>query len=103
MRATEEQLRDLLVRAISDGVNRTLGVLEEAGAIDANRLRAAYSGPGSRYYDLVTAEVSRTADAAAASLATMLAAGIPPGPGQLDPGEPGDPGDPDGLDTPPER
>ena len=78
MPTTEEQLQLLLVRAISDGVNRTLGALEAAGAINATRLRSAYSGPGSRYYDLVTEEVMRTADAAAASLATLLAAGAPP-------------------------
>ncbi|HEY0680833.1 MAG TPA: hypothetical protein VGD45_00735 [Steroidobacter sp.] len=42
--------------AMTDVLNRSLRALEDAGAIDARKLRTAYY-PGSRYYELVTEQM----------------------------------------------
>ncbi len=49
-----------LVGMLSDGFNRSLKALEDAGAIDATALRSDYK-PGSEYYALVTAALEQTA------------------------------------------
>ena len=54
---TDQEMRSLLVDIISDGFNRSLNALEEAGAINTRELRSAYSGIGSKYYDLVTEQI----------------------------------------------
>ena len=57
----EEKIANALIHILSDGFNRSMNELEEAGAIDLRELRAAYSGVGSEYYDLVTAQLEQTA------------------------------------------
>lgn len=47
---------------LSDGFNRSLRALEEAGALDLTELRKKYTGVGSEYYDVVTLALETTAD-----------------------------------------
>jgi hypothetical protein len=60
-RPTDKQLEGILVAIISDGFNRALGALAEAKAIDTSKLTQHYKGMGSKYYDLVTEQVTYTA------------------------------------------
>ena len=46
---------------MSDGLNRSMGALEEAGAIDRKEMMKDYRGNGSKYYDLVTEKLEYTA------------------------------------------
>ena len=69
---TEERIRGLLVDFISDGFNRSLNALDQAGAIDTKKLRAAYTGIGSKYYDLVTEQSDFTAQYGAARIRTLI-------------------------------
>lgn len=70
---TDQEMRSLLVDIISDGFNRSLNALEEAGAINTRELRSAYSGIGSKYYDLVTEQIADTAQFGAARISSLLA------------------------------
>lgn len=58
---TDEEIAGRLIGIISDGFNRSLGALEAAGAVDTKRLRANYKGAGSKFYDLVTEQITLTA------------------------------------------
>jgi|GEM_PF-2947404 len=58
---TDEQIAALLTGIISDGFNRSISALEKARAVDTGEMRTAYSGIGSKYYDMVTIEIERTA------------------------------------------
>lgn len=58
---TDEAIRGQLVAIISDGFNRSLGALEQAGAIETKKLRQQYKGVGSKFYDLVTEQIVLTA------------------------------------------
>ncbi len=58
---TNEQVEAVLIGIISDGFNRSLNALAEAGTIDLSRLHQHYSGVGSKSYDLVTAEIELAA------------------------------------------
>ena len=60
--ALEEQLVAALIPILSDGFNRALGSLEEAGALDLTKLRKKYTGVGSEYYDVVTSALQATAN-----------------------------------------
>jgi hypothetical protein len=51
------QLERLWLDVMTDAFNRSLNTLEASGAIDLRKLKAAYSGVGSKYYDLVTQEM----------------------------------------------
>lgn len=51
---TDQEMCSLLIDIISDGFNRSLNALEEAGAVNTRELGSAYSGIGSKYYDLIT-------------------------------------------------
>ena len=57
----KDQLEDELVVALthilSDGFNRSINALEDAGALDLREMRTAYQGVGSTYYDVVTSGV----------------------------------------------
>ena len=46
---TNDEIATMLVGIIADGFNRSLGALEEAGAIDCAKLRRHYTGVGSKY------------------------------------------------------
>ena len=69
---TDQEMRSLLVDIISDGFNRSLNALEEAGAINTRELRSAYSGIGSKYYDLVTEQIDYSAQFGAARINSLL-------------------------------
>jgi hypothetical protein len=58
---TEEKIQGMLIGIISDGFNRSIGALAEAGAIDTTKLNRHYIGVGSKYYDLVTEQIVLTA------------------------------------------
>jgi len=58
---TDAEIEQRLVGIISDGFNRSLNALREAGAIDTKKMDAKYKGIGSKYYDLVTDEIDYTA------------------------------------------
>jgi hypothetical protein len=60
-RPTDEEIDNALVHIISDGFNRSLGALEDAGVIDTKKMRTQYKGIGSKYYDLVTVQIESTA------------------------------------------
>lgn len=68
----EERIRGILVNIISDGFNRSIGTLEEAGAIDTKKTRTEYKGIGSKYYDLVTEEIEYTAKYGARGVLELL-------------------------------
>ena len=58
---TDDEIAGRLVAIISDGVNRSLGALEAAGALDLTKLRRHYAGVGSKYYEIVTKQIVLTA------------------------------------------
>lgn len=62
---TDDEIAERLIGIISDGVNRSLGVLEAAGAVDTKKMRGHYKGVGSKYYDMVTEQIVLTAKYAA--------------------------------------
>ena len=62
---TDQEIAERLVNIISDGFNRSLGALEQAGAIDTKKLRQHYKGIGSKFYDVVTEQIDYTARNAA--------------------------------------
>ncbi len=68
----EERIKGILIDIISDGFNRSLGALEQAGAVNTKKMRTAYKGIGSKYYDLVTQEIEYTAKYGAKSLLEQL-------------------------------
>jgi hypothetical protein len=71
---SEKELAGLLVGIISDGFNRSLRALAEAGAVDTKKLHTQYKGVGSKYYDLVTAQIELTAKNGAAGIRKHWAA-----------------------------
>ena len=58
---SDKEIAGILVAIISDGFNRSLRALDEAGAIDTKRMRSEYNGVGSKFYDLVTEQIELTA------------------------------------------
>jgi hypothetical protein len=58
---TDEEIAGALVNIISDGFNRSMHALHDAGAIDTRQMRKEYTGVGSKYYDLVTEQIVLTA------------------------------------------
>jgi hypothetical protein len=61
MSATErDPLKNLLIHAMTDAFNRSIGALEEAGAFSLKKMRSEYRGVGSRYYDVVTEAMLQT-------------------------------------------
>jgi hypothetical protein len=58
---TDEEIAGRLIGIISDGFNRSLGVLVAAGAVDTKKMRRQYKGIGSKYYDIVTDQIVLTA------------------------------------------
>ena len=71
---SEKELAGLLVGIISDGFNRSLRALAEAGAVDTKKLQAQYKGVGGKYYDLVTEQIELTAKYGAAGIRKQWAA-----------------------------
>ncbi len=57
----EKQVQSFLIGIMSDGFNRSVNALEEAGAINTKKMRKEYTGIGSKYYDIVTRELEYTA------------------------------------------
>ena len=70
--SNEEKIRSFLIGVMSDGFNRSLGVLEKVGAVDATEMRTDYKGNGSKYYDVVTKELEYTAKYAAPELLRFI-------------------------------
>lgn len=58
---TDEEIAAQLVAIISDGFNRSLGALVDAGAVDTTKLRRHHTGVGCKFYDLVTEQIEVTA------------------------------------------
>lgn len=69
---TDEEIANCLVGIISDGFNRSLGVLEDAGAINTKQMRKHYKGVGSKHYDLVTLAMTQTATYGAAKIRQLF-------------------------------
>jgi len=61
-RSLEDKLISLLTGIMSDGLNRSLGALEDAGAVDLTEFRSKYTGIGSEYYDVVTSALEMSAE-----------------------------------------
>lgn len=57
---------------MSDGFDRSICALRKAGAIDTKKMQKDYNGVGSRYYDLVTAELEYTAKCAAPEIVNAI-------------------------------
>ena len=70
---TDDELAGRLINIISDGFNRSLGALREAGAVDTTIMDEQYKGIGSKYYDIVTEQIVLTAKLNAPSLRRLLA------------------------------
>ena len=70
---TDQEIAGLLVNIISDGFNRSLGALEQAGAIDTKKLREHYKGIGSKFYDVVTEQIEYTARYGAPAMRQLFA------------------------------
>lgn len=62
----------MLVGIISDGFNRSMIALEEAGAIDRTKMLKQYFGIGSKFYDLVTERIVYTAKYAAPDMRQLF-------------------------------
>lgn len=71
-RPCEEEIRGKLLAIISDGFNRSISTLRDAGAIDTRRLDREYRGVGTKYYDMVTAQIEYTAKYGAKSIMSLL-------------------------------
>ena len=69
---TDDQIAGVLIGIIGDGFNRSLGALEDAGAVNTKKMRGQYTGIGSRYYDIVTEQIVRTARIAAPRLRRLF-------------------------------
>jgi hypothetical protein len=72
MDISEDRIKGFLIGVMTDGFNRSVGALEEAGAIDASEMRTQYKGIGSKYYDVVTKELEYTAEFAAKEFAKFI-------------------------------
>ena len=73
-----KELRNLLIQLTSDGFNRSLGALDEAGAIDLTELGQHYREIGSRSYDIVTEQMELTADHGIESIQAVFKNSQPP-------------------------
>ena len=69
---TDEEISGRLLSIISDGFNRSLGALVQAGAIDTKKLNKHYKGVGSKFYDLVTEQIVLTARYATPSIRQLF-------------------------------
>jgi transcription initiation factor IIE alpha subunit len=69
---SDAKLQRYLAGIISDGFNRSLNALSEAGAVDTRKLRQHYKGIGSKYYDIVTQQIELSAKIGAAGLRQAL-------------------------------
>lgn len=56
----EHDIAALLTALLTAGFNRSIGALEDAGAIKTKKMREEYKGIGSKYYDLVTEQMELT-------------------------------------------
>ena len=70
---TDSELQTLLVNAMTATFNRSLRALEDAGAIDARKLREAYTGIGDPHYDAVTWQIEHTAGSTIPGLRELFA------------------------------
>ncbi len=59
---TDEEINARLVAIITDGFNRSIGALVKAGALDTTKMQKHYSGVGTKFYDLVTEQITLTAE-----------------------------------------
>ncbi len=69
----EKKIQSMLIGIMSDGFNRSVGALENSGALDTKKMKSDYSGIGSKYYDIVTNELERTARHAAPEVIKAVA------------------------------
>ena len=71
-KSDEDRIKGFLIGVMSDGFNRSLGALEEANAVNADKMRTQYKGIGSKYYDIVTEQLEYTAKSATPELLKFL-------------------------------
>ena len=74
---TDEEIAGRLVAIISDGFNRSIGALVQAGALDTTKMQKYYTGVGSKFYDLVTEQITLTARYGAPSLRQLFSKETP--------------------------
>lgn len=69
---SEQELTNLLVKIVSDGFNRSLGVLQDERVVDSKKMAVHYRGTGSKLYDLVTKQIEQTATWAAPAVRDLF-------------------------------
>ena len=69
---TDDEIAEVLIFMLTDNFNRSLGALVDAGALDTRKMNAHYTGVGSKYYDIVTEQIYRTARLAAPRLRQII-------------------------------
>ena len=69
---SDSEIRGVLINLFTDAFNRSITALEDAGAIDTRKMRKEYRGIGSKHYDLVTAQMERTALAGASAIRELF-------------------------------
>lgn len=74
---TDEEIAARLVAILSDGFNRSLGALVQAGALDTAKMQKQYTGAGSKFYDLVTEQITITAQYATPSVRELFSPDVP--------------------------
>ena len=74
---TDEEIAGRLVAIISDGFNRSIGALVQAGALDTTKMQKHYTGVGSKFYDLVTEQITLTARYGAPSVRQLFSNDTP--------------------------
>ncbi|MCE2028699.1 hypothetical protein [Sessilibacter corallicola] len=68
----DRKIENILISAISDGFNRALNTLEDAGAINREEMRKEYKGVGSKYYDMVSEQFEYTAQYAKETIRELI-------------------------------
>lgn len=72
----ENKIQSLLIGIMSDGFNRSINALDDAGALNTKKLKSEYKGTGSKYYDIVTNELEGTALDATSAIKELIAKAI---------------------------
>lgn len=68
---SDDELIPRLMSILTAAFNRSISSLEEAGAIDASKMRKAYR-PGSKYYELVIEQLAHTATCGARGIRELF-------------------------------
>ena len=68
----EDKISALVADLMTDGFNRSLRTLRDAGAINTKKMTKEYSGIGSKYYDMVTEQMELTVERARPAIQKMV-------------------------------